>query len=206
MNDLSLEFEEALLTVNRDGAQRVLESRAQTPLTERLDGIVVPAFDRIGKAWTEGTVALSQVYMAGRIVEELLASGRTRSPDRRPRVAITVLEDHHMLGKRMVASILTATGIDVEDLGRTTVDELVERVRVEGYELVLISVLMLPSALRVRDVVEKLGTLGRPVRVIVGGAPFRLDPTLAQRVGAHAFGATASDAVHMVNAFLGANP
>lgn len=206
MNELSLEFEEALLKVNRDGAQRVLEARPQTPLTERLDGIVVPAFDRIGKAWTEGTVALSQVYMAGRIVEELLASRRTRSPDRRPRVAITVLEDHHMLGKRMVASILTATGIDVEDLGRTTVDELVERVRLEGYELVLISVLMLPSALRVRDVVEKLATLGRPVQVVVGGAPFRMDPTLAERVGAHSFGATASDAVHLVNTFLGANP
>ena len=204
MDELSREFEQALLAVDRDGAQRILQAGAPRPLSQRLDGIVVPAFDRLGHAWSHGTIALSQVYMAGRIVEELLGALRppraASAPE--PRVAIAVLEDHHLLGKRMVASILDAAGVDVADLGRTTVDELVERVRVGGYRLVLVSVLMLPSALRVRVLVEKLAALGRDVPVIVGGAPFRLDPTLAERVGARAYGATASDALQLVHRFL----
>jgi methanogenic corrinoid protein MtbC1 len=102
----------------------------------------------------------------------------------------------------MVASILDAGGVDVADLGRVTVDELVEQVCRGDYRVLLISVLMLPSALRVRVLVEKLAALGRDVAVIVGGAPFRLDPTLAERVGARAYGATASDAVHLVHRFL----
>ncbi|MDP1827786.1 MAG: cobalamin-dependent protein [Archangium sp.] len=205
MDELSREFEQALLSVDRDGSQRVLLTLAQRPLSERLDGIVVPALDRIGKAWGAGAIALSQVYMAGRIVEELLSGLRPpRAPTRPPRVAIAVLEDHHLLGKRMVASILDASGVDVADLGRTTVDELVERVCAGGYEVVLVSVLMLPSALRVRVLVDQLASLGRDVAVIVGGAPFRLDPSLAQRVGARAFGVTASDAVQLVHRFLAA--
>lgn len=206
MKELSLEFEHALLTIDRNGAQRILQSSTR-PLGERLDHIVVPAFDRIGQAWSAGTIALSQVYMAGRIVEDLLSAGRPHDLSApRPRVAIAVLEDHHLLGKRMVASILSATGVEVADLGRTTVDELVERVREGGYELVLISALMLPSALRVRLVVEKLAALGLKVPIVVGGAPFRLDPLLAERVGAQGCGATASDAVHLVHRFLGTAP
>ena len=114
----------------------------------------------------------------------------------------TVLEDHHQLGKRIVASMLGASGVDVADLGRTTVEELVAAVREGRFEVVLISVLMLASARRVRDVVERLADLEPRVNIIVGGAPFRLDPSLAARVGAHATGATASDAVHLVERFL----
>jgi hypothetical protein len=50
MDELSLEFEQALLAVDRDGAQRILQAGAERSLTQRLDGIVVPAFDRLGKA------------------------------------------------------------------------------------------------------------------------------------------------------------
>jgi len=202
---LSAEFERALLSVDRPEAQRVLGAQAGLPLTARLDAIVVPALDRIGDAWESGMVALSQVYMAGRVAEELISAvspPRPREP-RPPRVALTVLEDHHQLGKRMVASTLGAAGHDVADLGRTTVDTLVEQVRRERYEVVLISVLMLASARRVREVVERVASFDPQVKVVVGGAPFRLDPELAARVGAHATGPSASDAVHLVRRFLG---
>ncbi len=204
MNTLSARFEHALLCVDRAEAQRVLRSAGDLSLADRLDAIVVPALDRIGVGWEEGAVALSQVYMAGRIAEELIAALTPLRPPGapKPRVALTVLEDHHQLGKRIVASMLGASGVDVADLGRTTVEELVAAVREGRFEVVLISVLMLASARRVRDVVERLADLEPRVNIIVGGAPFRLDPSLAARVGAHATGATASDAVHLVERFL----
>lgn len=33
---------------------------------------MVPALDRIGTGWENGTIALSQVYMSGRICEEVV--------------------------------------------------------------------------------------------------------------------------------------
>jgi methanogenic corrinoid protein MtbC1 len=98
----------------------------------------------------------------------------------------------------MVRSMLAAAGVEVADLGRVTVEGLLDQVRTRGYRLVLVSVLMLPSALRVRALVDGLHALGLEVPVIVGGAPFRLDPELAARVGATAHGTTAADAVALV--------
>lgn len=198
----SLRFERALLGVDRLAARAALD--VDGPLRVRLDEIVVPALDRIGAAWERGAIALSQVYMAGRIAEELIAAlTPPRESQAAPRVALTLLEDHHQLGKRMVASMLAAAGHDVADLGRTTVDELVQHVEARRFEVVLISVLMLASARRVKEVAERTARLPWRVTLVVGGAPFRLDPTLAARVGAHAYGASASDAAGLVTRFLG---
>ena len=37
-----------------------------------MEKLVVPALERIGAGWEQGRVALSQVYMSGRICEELV--------------------------------------------------------------------------------------------------------------------------------------
>ncbi len=208
MRDRSLEFEEALLAVDRVGARRALEADPDVPLEARLEGIVVPALERLGVAWEREQVALSQIYMAGRIAEDLISALRPPPAPQpgAPRLAITVLEDHHVLGKRLVLAMLGAAGVPVVDLGHTTVEELVERVCAERFDLVLISVLMLPSALRVRQVVEGLAARGRPVPLVVGGAPFRLDPELAARVGAWAYGTSAADAVKLVARFREGRP
>ncbi|MFZ5445256.1 MAG: cobalamin B12-binding domain-containing protein [Myxococcota bacterium] len=201
----SLRFERALLGLDRLTARAALLGDA--PLGARLEAVVVPALDRIGAAWERGDVALSQVYMAGRIAEELVGElAPPPVPGATPRVALALLEDHHQLGKRMVASMLAASGIEVADLGRTTVDELVRHVEQKRFEVLLVSVLMLASARRVGEVVARVSSLPWRVRVLVGGAPFRLDPTLAARVGAHGWGASAGDAVRLVTAWQRGEP
>ena len=95
-----------------------------------VDQVVVPALEQIGLAWEKGDVALSQVYMSGRICEELVEQVLPPSdPDRKhqPRSAIVVLCDYHMLGKRIVYSQMRASGFELFDYGRMDVDELVER-------------------------------------------------------------------------------
>jgi methanogenic corrinoid protein MtbC1 len=57
---------------------------------------------------------------------------------------------------------------------------------------------MYPSALRVRDVVNGLAARGSKAKVVVGGAPFRLDAKLGEAVGADRVGRTASDALRIV--------
>ncbi len=203
------ELERALLSMDRLAARRVLaETLAQGPLAS-VEALLVPALEKIGRDWEQGKVALSQVYMSGRISEELIEELLPLTPEGssdRPIVAITMLHDFHLLGKRIVTSMLRANGLVVRDYGRTEVDELVERVRREQVSILLISTLMLSSALRVEDVITGLRESGPSVKVAVGGAPFRFDEQLYLEVGADAYGRNASDALRLVSGWLEGRP
>lgn len=83
------------------------------------------------------------------------------------RLALAVLEDHHLLGKQIVRTVLRASGRPVLDYGRRTVDQAVSQVRDDRVDIVLISTLMLPSALRVREVVTQLRQESPQTRVVV---------------------------------------
>jgi methanogenic corrinoid protein MtbC1 len=108
-----------------------------------------------------------------------------------------------MLGKRIVYSLMRASGFELFDYGRMDVDELVARVLAEKIRVLLISVLILPSALKVREVCTRLKAEGAPIKVAVGGAPFLFDDQLWREVGADAMGRSAADAVAIVNDWMG---
>ncbi len=201
------EFEQALLTLDRLRARSVLVSAPDAMTAIQVaDRVAGPALERIGAGWEEGRVALSQVYMSGRICEELIAEILPPdSPDRRdrPKMAIAVLQDHHLLGKRIVYSALRAAGYEISDYGRVDVFDLVERIRADGVRILLISTLMLNSALRIKEVRRRLDQAGAEVKIIVGGAPFRFDTYLWRDVGADAMGYTATDAITLINQITG---
>ena len=202
MAEIEEEFMQALLAVNRPAAKRLIVGAvgSLTPL-EIAEKIIVNALERIGDGWQKGDISLSQVYMSGRICEELvddlLPPGDSARKDQ-PAIAIAVLEDYHLLGKRIVQSVLRAGGFGLDDYGRVTVDEAVRRTGEDRIRILLISTLMLPSALRVRDLVMKLKAARREVKVIVGGAPFLFDPQLWCEVHADAMGRSASEAARLI--------
>jgi methanogenic corrinoid protein MtbC1 len=209
-NDTISPFETALLSLDRVKANEILEETGKiwSPM-EQVKYVVTPALDRIGTGWEEGRIALTQVYMAGRICEELVERILPReAPDRKrqPKMAITVLQDYHLLGKRIILSALRASGYELNDYGRMDVDELVEKTLDDQIELLFISTLMLPSALQVASVKKRLDHAQSPVRIVVGGAPFRLDDTLWTSVGADAMGHDASDAVTLIGKLTGVTP
>ena len=201
------QFGEALVQMDRVEAE-VLFARALAELgpVAAVECLVVPALERIGAAWEEGSVALSQIYMSGLICEELVDRALPPSdPDRKrqPRSAIVVLEDHHLLGKRIVHAMLRASGFELFDYGRMEADALVARALSDRIRVLLISVLMLPSALRVKEVCAALRARGSGIKVAVGGAPFRFDPDLWREVGADAMGRNAGEAVALLEGWAG---
>jgi len=202
MDMLRQSFRTALETLDHVSAEMVLkQALAETAPLEMIERLVVPVMDQLGAEWDAGTLALSQIYMSSRMCEQLL--GRflqleTAKLRRSPRVAIVVLNDHHMLGKRIVHSVTRASGYDVLDYGRQDVDGLVGRVVADRLDILLVSVLMLPAALKVRDLRDALDARGAKVRIAVGGAPFLFDSELWREVGADAMGRTASDAVGII--------
>jgi methanogenic corrinoid protein MtbC1 len=207
MTDLSRQFEKALLSLDRLAAKKLIMEAAghMTPM-ELVDHVIVVALTSIGESWERGDAALSQVYMSGRICEELvdglLPPGDPQRKDQ-PAMAIAALDDYHLLGKRIVYSVLRAGGFDLKDYGRVTVHEAISKAKDDQIRVLLISTLMLHSALHVRDVVAGLKTAGLNVKVVVGGAPFRMDTQLWREVEADAMGHSASDVSGIIQNILG---
>lgn len=116
-----------------------------------------------------------------------------------PKLAIRVLLDHHAFGKRIVSSIIKLSGYEIIDFGHgLSVDELVKLTIEKNIEILLISTLMLPSALKIKLVKEKLAVSGRDIKIIAGGAPFRFDKELWRKFGADADGKNATDIVSIL--------
>jgi methanogenic corrinoid protein MtbC1 len=207
MNSELISFKQALLSIDRVKARTILMDRlAGLSPVERVESIIVPALDEIGELWSKGEAALSQVYMAGRICEELVDEILPpEAPERKgqPNMAVAVLDDYHLLGKRIVYSVLRASGFKLLDYGRVDAPELVEKALADGVELLLISTLMLPSALLVKDVRERLDKAGSTMKLVVGGAPFRFDPSLWKEVGADAMGWSASESLEIIDRLTG---
>jgi methanogenic corrinoid protein MtbC1 len=206
MENMVDELVQALLDVDRVAAGQVMEKRDRDmqPL-EFAEKVVLTALERIGAGWEDGSLALSQVYMAGRVCEELIREilpPADPSRKKQPRMAICVLEDHHILGKMMVSAVLRAAGFDLLDYGVTGVDDLVSRVETDRVKVLMISVLMLPSALKIQSVRQKLSERGCDVKLIAGGAPFRFDDQLWQAVGADIMCENASDAVRAIERIM----
>lgn len=193
--------------MDRFKARTILDLAANemTPL-DLLDIVICKALVGIGEKWEKGEVALSQVYMSGRICEELVDALIPRGEWLRvdhPPMAIAVLNDQHVLGKRVVYSVLRANNFNIKDYGVVTVDEAINKVRADGIRLLLVSTLMLHSALEIRHLVVGLKSAALGVKVIVGGAPFNFDSRLWQEVRADAMGHNAAEAVDIIRNFLG---
>ena len=210
MSDLSLisrQFVDALLRLDSDVVETLLaDLLPQQDGLAPLEDVVVPALEHLGRAWEEGNVSLSQVYMAGRMCEKavtkMLPADRVRRGEG-SRLAIGVLEDHHALGKRMVASALHSSGYEALDYGHgLRPEDFVEMAVRDEIDLLLISCLMLASAVKVEEVVAGLRKAGSPALVVVGGAPFRLEPGLWRTVGAQATGRNSAEAVRIVQTLV----
>lgn len=196
-------FEHALLAIDRQSADKILrEPGASGAEHNSVDTVIAEALERIGTGWEHGTLALSQVYMASRICEELVDEFLRPADapyDGGLRIAIGVLEDYHALGKRIVYSSLRSSGFELMDYGHgLSVADLAVRIERDRIDVMLISVLMLRSALRVRELRAMLRETGRRVKLVVGGAPFRFGDDLWREVGADAMGRNTADAIRIV--------
>jgi methanogenic corrinoid protein MtbC1 len=200
-------FKDALIALDRLAAQKVLqESIARLGLVPTLEELITAALSDIGRDWEAGALALSQIYMGGRICESLIDMFLPLGdPGRKsePRLAIAVYEDYHMLGKRLVHSVLRSAGHDLRDYGRVDLESVLRLVEEDRIQLLFLSVLMLPSALHIGELRRRLDRAGLPVKLVVGGAPFCFDAVLWREVGADAMGRNASDAATILHGLTG---
>jgi trimethylamine corrinoid protein len=205
--DQAQAFERALLRGDRAAARAVVRGGlGDADPVGVSEAIVVPALERIGASWELGDISLATLYLSGVLAEEVVAEVL---PNMRPggdspaSIAIVVLEDHHVLGKRLVLSALRSAGYAVEDYGHgLSPRDVVTRCRAEAPRVLLVSTLMLPAALKVKALAAELAVVKPRPALFVGGAPFRMDPDLWREVGADGAGHNSADALRLVRSVL----
>lgn len=203
MKSVKLELKSALLDFDTDRVRKILLlQNGNIDIPKLLEEVL---YD-IGIEWEKGELALSHVYMSGNICEKLLNEiyiHRAPLYQQQPRLAIATFIDHHSLGKNLVLSVLRSSGFLITDLGQgISLPNLATKVEEERIEILLISVLMLSSALKIKELHQELVHRNYHVKLLVGGAPFNFDKFLWQDIGADAMGCSPSEALTILKDWI----
>ena len=205
LKKISIQLVHALLSLDQEAAVHIIREAQSDRSPGKIAGdLISTTLVRIGDSWESGNLSLSQVYMSGIICEKVIDKilpPQSSIRKSQPKMAIAVLEDFHLLGKRIIYSTLRASGFEPVDLGGgLSIERIVELVKTEDIKILLLSVLMLPSALRVKELKTQLKDVD--VTIVVGGAPFRFDEQLWKEVGADYYGKDSSEALEIVNKIM----
>lgn len=106
----------------------------------------------------------------------------------------TVKGDIHDIGKNLVGMMLRGAGFRVVDLGvNVTVQKFLDAIAEHQPQIVGMSALLTTTMGQMRLNIDAFRAAGLAVKVMVGGAPVSVE--YAERIGAHAHGANATEAV-----------
>ena len=200
-------FEIALYQIDRIRIEEIINQAKELFQPIQIANVLItPTLQKIGEKWDDGSVGLAQIYMAAKICEDVidkLISFKEIEIKDHPKIGIVVFEDYHELGKRTIQMYLHNSGYNIIDYGAGIVSEdLLRNVKRDNIELLFISTLMLRSALRIKDFIDKKNEAELNIKIIVGGAPFNFDTELWKVVGADAYGRNPSDVLHLLSEFI----
>lgn len=181
------------------------------PLDAINQGFVV-GVNHVGEAYAQGEMFLPDLVLAG---EAMKAAVAVLEPEMKKQgterqmlgtvVMGTVEGDIHDIGKTLVATMLSATGFRVYDLGvDVPVSTFLEKAREANADVVGLSALLTTTMIKQKAVIEALEEAGlRPrVKVMVGGAP--VTQSWAEEIGADGFSEDAIGAVAVAKDLVGA--
>jgi len=176
-----------------------------------LDEGLLPGMKIVGQKFSDGEYFLPNLIVAASGMKRAMAR---LEPELRARHEVvkaagtvvigTVQGDIHEIGKSLVATMLSANGFAVHDLGvDVPAEQFVEKVREVGAQIVGLSALLTTTMTVQRTVVDALKAAGlRPhVKVMVGGAP--VSRQWADEIGADGFAEDAVGAVQLAARLVG---
>ena len=177
---------------------------------EIIDGILIPALDRVGARFETGKVFLPQLIQAAgaaqaafEVLRTHLAKSDGESVSRGTIILATVKGDIHDIGKNIVRVLLENYGYRVIDLGKDVEPAAVVRAAQEhNAPLVGLSALMTTTLKSMEETVDLLHREGVPCKVMVGGAV--LTPGYAKQIGADFYAKDAKQSVDIARQVINA--
>ena len=164
---------------------------------------LMPGMDIVGQKFSDGEYFLPDLIIAAegmKMAMELLEPelrARKQSLETAGVVVIgTVKGDIHEIGKSLVATMLSANGFTVYDLGVDVPKEaFIAKIRETGANILGMSALLTTTMTQQREVIKSLEEAGlrAQVKVMVGGAP--VTKSWAEEIGADDYAEDAMGAV-----------
>jgi corrinoid protein of di/trimethylamine methyltransferase len=168
-----------------------------------IDRGLVPGMRIVGEKYSCGEYFLPNLIMSAQGMKQAMQMLEPELRARRQAVKSpgtvvigTVQGDIHEIGKSLVATMLSANGFEVHDLGvDVPIDRFLGSVKATGANLVGLSALLTTTMGMQRKVIEALSDAGLrgQVKVMVGGAP--VTHRWAEEIGADGYAEDAVDAV-----------
>ncbi len=164
----------------------------------------------VGQKFGAGELFLPELVMAAEtmrtgvaVLEPHVPKGKDTREVHRV-VLATVQDDIHEIGKNLVATMLTASGFDVVDMGvNQTADAILAKAREVNAEIVGVSALMTTSMPRMKELLAtaKAKGLRTKQKYVVGGAP--VTEQYAKDIGSDGTAGDASGAVRLAQKLVG---
>ena len=177
---------------------------------EVVDGVLIPALDRVGADFEAGKVFLPQLIQAAGAAQaafEVIREGLSAQPgggsvSKAPIVLATVKGDIHDIGKNIVKVLLENYGYPVIDLGKDVEPAaVVESAKKHGAPLVGLSALMTTTLGSMEETIRLLRAEQVACKVVVGGAV--LTPDYAKKIGADFYAKDAKESVDVARQVIG---
>jgi len=207
------EMTRAVIGGNKEDARALAQGAISEGFSAEklLDEGFLPGIQELGKRFDEGELFLPELVRGAEEMKAALevltprfSGDRSRDGARSGRILLGTVEgDIHDIGKSIVASVLTANGFEVFDLGadvpNSTFADKVAELKPDIVGMSSLITTTMYNAAAVMELLEERG-LRDSVRVIVGGAP--VSRKWCDEIGADGFAPSASAAVDEIRKLL----
>jgi corrinoid protein of di/trimethylamine methyltransferase len=180
------------------------------PLSIINEGLV-PGMNVVGEKFQSGEYFLPHLIIAANGMQQSMALLEPELTSRQQHVDVagtlvigSVAGDIHEIGKSLVATMMSASGFQVYDLGvDVATADFVSKVKETGANLLGLSALLTTTMTVQREVIEALEEAGirDQVKVILGGAP--VSQEWADSIGADGYAEDAVGAIDLARRLVG---
>jgi trimethylamine corrinoid protein len=208
------EMKEAVVQGDAARARRLAEGvvDADGDLVAAIEQGFAAGIRKVGDLWEEGEYFLPELVQGAEamkaamgVLQPALRKSHGGQASKGRVVIGTVQGDLHDIGKTLVATLLSAAGFEVDDLGSdVSVDRFLARAKENGADIIAASALLtttMPVQKAIADGIPSLGLAPQP-RLLVGGAP--TTAAWAAQIGA-AWAENALRAVAVAESLVGAS-
>lgn len=200
----------AVINGRRKDAKTVTEAllAAGTPPEKLLEEALIPAMGIVGEKFKRNEVFVPEMLVSARAMKESmrLIEPKLIEAGIKPRftaVIGTVEGDLHDIGKNLVATMWKGAGFEVIDLGvNVPPATFAKAVEEHSPDIVGLSALLTTTMPAMRETVEAVKATGKPVKILIGGAP--VTQAYADEIGSDGYAPDAASAVDLAKTVLAA--
>ena len=165
----------------------------------------------IGRLWQTNEVSVAQEHYCTAatqlVMSQLYPYLFSAQKNGQKMIATSIGGELHEIGMRMVADFFEMDGWDTYYIGANTPNEsIIQTLEENQAQLLGISATLTPHVSAVENLISQIRSTeyGKNVKILVGGYPFNIAPSLWVDIGADGYGKDANEAVSIAKTLISA--